>query len=550
MTTPNPPPVLIAGGGPVGMTLALELARHGVPSRLFERAFTTTRHPKMDITNGRSMELFRRLGLSSALRAAGVSPTHSLDVSWVTSMVGHELHRFRYAPPEDARDHYYALNDGAQPLEPAMRVSQIVVEPILQSAVLANPLIQAEWGMAVEGVQQTPDGVQATVRNCKTDVVEIVEGRYLAGCDGGGSTVREAIGIGLEGARATANRFMIHFKSDARPILQRFGVAWHYQSPAGTLIAQDDFETWTLHARFPDARDPQSVNPMETLTAFLGTEIAADIKVANPWTPHLLLADAYRQGRVFLAGDAAHQYIPTGGYGMNTGIGDAVALGWMLAAALKGWGGPAVLDAYEAERRPIGRINRDWSGAHTQTRLRIMDAYAANPNAETDADARARLAAAIAAEGNLENEAYGVEFAYRYDASPLVAPILEQDGGTAPKDDPAHIPSAAWPGMRAPSFILDDGQALFDLFDASGFTLLRFNPNADAGAMLNGPQPVHLVNIPKADSVWDCARAVYGADLALIRPDGQLAWRGDQADAASLRIAAGMAAAAQPSPGA
>ncbi len=527
-------PVLIAGGGPVGMTLALALARHGIASRLFERAETTTRHPKMDITNGRSMELFRMLGLAPALRQAGVPEAHPLDVSWVTSMTGRELHRFRYPPPAEARRRFHAINDGRQPLEPAMRVSQIVVEPILKAAVDREPLIDGRWGMAVEDFAQDADGVTLVLRDSRTGEAGAARGRWLCGADGGGSVVRQAAGIGLEGERAVANRFMIHFKSDARGVLQRFGVAWHYQSPKGTLIAQDDRETWTLHARFPDDRDARAVDPRRTLFDMLGQEIAADIQVANPWTPHLLLADRYRAGRVFLAGDAAHQYIPTGGYGMNTGIGDAVALAWVLAAAEKGWAGPHLLDAYEAERRPVGRVNRDWSGRHTGVRLEIAAAYAAEPAAERDPDAAARLSSRIAALGNLENEAYGVEFAYRYDASPLVAPILEAETADAPPDDPTTLPATAWPGVRAPSFILPDGAALFDRFDPAGFTLLRFDRSADPAAMLGGPAPVRLVDIG-----MPAAREVYGADLALVRPDGHLAWRGDRADAAALAAACG-----------
>ena len=529
--------VLIAGAGPVGMTLALELARHGVPSRTFERAFTTTRHPKMDITNGRSMELFRRLGLADELRAAGVPDTHPLDVAWVTSMAGHELHRFKYAPPAELRARYHAINDGAQPLEPAMRVSQIVVEPILQAAVLAEPLIDARWGIAVEGAGQSDVGVWVDVRDRQSDQVQRIEGAYLAGCDGGNSTVRAGMDIALEGDAGVANRYMIHFKSDDRAMLQRFGIAWHYQSPAGTLIAQNDVDTWTLHARFPDAVDPDSVDPMDTLRAFLGADINAEILVANPWEPHLLLADAYQKGRVFLAGDAAHQYIPTGGYGMNTGIGDAVALGWILAATLNGWGGSGLLAAYEAERRPIGGINRGWSGRHTGVRIAIMEDYQAYPNAATDAAERTNLATAIAALGNLENEAWGVEFAYRYDASPLIAPMLAKEGGLPPLDDPAVIPAAAWPGMRAPSFILPDGQALFDLFDPSGFTLLRFNPDIDTSAMQQTGVPVTQIDV-----VLDTARGVYGADLALVRPDGHLAWRGNAPSAWAVKVAAGAAA--------
>ncbi|MGZ0189739.1 MAG: FAD-dependent monooxygenase [Alphaproteobacteria bacterium] len=513
-------PVLIAGGGPVGMTLALELARQGVACRLFERAYTTTRHPKMDITNGRSMELFRRLGLATKLRAAGVPENHSLDVSWVTSMAGRELHRFQYSSPAESRKRYYAINDGAQPLEPPMRVSQIVIEPILKAAVDAEPLIDARWGMAVEAIHQAPDTVTITVRDRKTDQTTDVRGRWLAGCDGGNSTVRQAAGIGLKGQHGVANRYMIHFKSDARQLLQRFGIAWHYQSPKGTLIAQNDIDTWTLHARFPDARDPSTVDPKATLFEALGAEIPVDIQVANPWTPHLLLADQYRQGRVFLAGDAAHQYIPTGGYGMNTGIGDAVTLGWMLGAVEQGWAHPKTLDAYEAERRPIGRINRDWSGRHTGIRLDIAKAYAELAHDEN------ALAAAIKAAGNLENEAYGIEFAYRTDASPLTAPVLAKENGAPPPDDPATIPARAWPGMRAPSFILEDGQALFDLFDPAGFTLLRFDPAADVGDMMAGTAPVKLVEIHD-----DMARGAYGADWALIRPDGHLAARGNGPEA-------------------
>ena len=537
MAAPNPiAPVLIAGGGPVGMTLALELARQGVRSRLFERAYDTTRHPKMDITNGRSMELFRRLGLAEPLRAAAVPADHPLDVAWVTSMAGRELHRFRYASPNESRRRYAEINDGAQPLEPPMRVSQVVIEPILKAAVLAQPLIDARWGMAVEDAGQDRDQAWFVVRDRRTDRTETVHGRWLAACDGGGSRVRQAVGIGLEGKHAVANRYMIHFRSEARDLLQRFGVAWHYQSPKGTLIAQNDRDVWTLHARFPDARDPASVDPKATLAAFIGAEIPAEILVANPWTPHLLLADRYRAGRVFLAGDAAHQYIPTGGYGMNTGIADAVALGWMLAAVERGWGGPRLLDAYEAERRPIGRINRDWAEAHTGVRLDIALAYLRCPDAETNDDDHSSLAAAIAKAGNLENEAYGLEFAYRYDASPLIAPILANESGQAPANAAASIPAAAWPGMRAPSFLLDDGSALFDRLDPAGFTLLRFVARADAAPFLESDVPVRLcdIDLPRA-------RDVYGADFALIRPDGHLAWRGPVATADALRIARGAA---------
>ena len=220
---------------------------------------------------------------------------------------------------------------------------------------------------------------------------------------------------------------------------------------------------------------------------------------------------------------------------MNTGIGDAVAL---LAVILNGWGGSGLLAAYEAERRPIGGVNHGWSGRHTGVRIAIMEAYEAYLDAATDAGERASLAVAIAALGNLENEAWGVELAYRYDAPPLIAPILAAEAGATPPVDPCIISRTVWPGMCAPSFILPDGQALFDLLDPSGFTLLCFNPALDSTRMQQTGTPVTRI-----DLAFDAARDVYNADLALVRPDGQLAWRGDAASAWAVRVAAGGAAA-------
>ena len=540
MTAPATAPVLIAGGGPVGMTCALALAQHGVCSVLVERNPETTRHPKMDITNGRSLELFRRLGLAEKLRDVAVPRSHVLDVAWVTSMAGKELHRFRYASPDDQRATFAAANDGRQPLEPAMRVSQVVIEPVLKAAVLAEPLIEAHWGVAVEDVAQDADGVTLTVRDRSTNQVRQVRGLYLVGCDGGGSVVRRALGIAVEGKHAVANRFMIHFRRRAKEVLQRFGIAWHYQSPKGTLIAQDDLETYTLHARFPEGTDTSNVDPLPTLFAALGTEIEADILVANPWTPHLLVAERYRQGRVFLAGDAAHQYIPTGGYGMNTGIGDAVAIAWKLAAVLQGWGGPTLLEAYDAERRPVGRINRDWSKRHTGVRMEIAEAYAKWLMPNAGPDALDMLGRRIGAAGNLENEAFGLEFAYRYDASPAVAPVIETfEAGPAPAEDVRSIPATAWPGMRAPHLFDDAGQAIFDRLAVNGLTLLRFNGQGDAAPLL---EEAARLGIPLtlADIASERAREVYGADLALIRPDQHLAWRGNMAKIEALAVALGL----------
>jgi 2-polyprenyl-6-methoxyphenol hydroxylase-like FAD-dependent oxidoreductase len=496
-------PVLIAGGGPVGMTLARTLSLFGVRCLLVERNPTTTRHPKMDITNGRSMELFRRLGLLDKLRAVAVPEENNFDISWITSLTGRELHRFRYPSVVKKRAEIREKNDGTQPREPAMRVSQVMIEPVLRDAILPNgeksPLVDARWGTALEDFVQDETGVTATLRTMETGATETVRCDFLAGCDGGASFVREKLGIALDGRAAVTQRYMIHFQSDARDILQAFGVAWHYQTDKGTLIAQDDRDTWTLQTRPPAGVDPAAIDPDPILDAWVGRPFAHKILVANPWSTHLLLAERYQAGRVFLAGDAAHQYIPTGGYGMNTGIGDAVDLGWKLAAAVKGFAGPRLLASYENERRPVGYRNRLASERHTGVRLKIAELY----QTERDPDALAR---GIAQLGNAENESWGIEFGYRYDGV---------DG------HPVRYEPTTAPGARLPSTFLADGSALYDRL-GPWFTLLRFG-DADPSPLIDSaPVPLETVIVD------DPAIApIYQAKLVLVRPDTHVAWRGD-----------------------
>lgn len=493
-------PVLIAGGGPVGMTVARTLSSFGVRCQLVERNPTTTRHPKMDITNGRSMELFRRLGVADKLRAVAVPEANNFDISWITSLSGRELHRFRYPSVVEKRAEILARNDGTQPREPAMRVSQVMIEPVLRDAILGDPLVEARWGVALEDFVQDETGVAAILRTVETGATEEVRCDFLAGCDGGTSIVRDRLGIGLEGRAAVAHRYMIHFRSDARDVLQRFGIAWHYQTDKGTLIAQDDKDTWTLQTRPPAGVDPAAIDPDAMLDAWVGQSFEREILVANPWFTHLLLANRYQGGRVFLAGDAAHQYIPTGGYGMNTGIGDAVDLGWKLAATLEGFATPGLLASYERERRPIGYCNRLASERHTGVRLKIADLY----QNERDPDA---LAHAIAALGNAENESWGIEFGYRYD-------------GVA--SDPIVYQPTTAPGTRVPSVFLPDGSALYDRL-GPWFTLLRFG-DADPSSLIDAARtPLRVVTLDEP-----ALAPIYEAKLVLVRPDTHVAWRGNE----------------------
>ncbi len=515
-------PVIVAGGGPVGLTTAFELQSRGVRTLLLERNPSTTRHPKMDVTNGRSMELFRRMGIAEKIRDVAVPRGNPMDVSWVTRLNEWELARFRYPDVESWREEIRANNDGSQPLEPYMRLSQVVLEPLLRGLLEESPLVEMRFGWAVEDFDDDGEGVTVHLREVATGRTERQRCALLAGCDGGGSIVREKLGFAWDGQYNVARFFMVHFRSEARDLLQRFGIAWHYQSPAGsTLIAQDDAEIWTLHCMLPEGADAAAIDPRQLAFDALGREFPIEVIQANPWSPHLVLANGYGRGRVWMAGDAVHQVIPTGGYGMNTGIGDAVDLAWKYAAILQGWGGPALLDSIEAERRPVGRAIVDASRLHMGVRLKIAEAYDPIIHDDTPEGAAARDAygALIAELGNVENESRGIELDHRYRQSPIVCHECDEPEWRL-RD---YVPST-WPGMRAPHLFLEDGSAIFDRL-GPWFTLVRFT-DAPAQPLLDAARergvPVDLLDIRDAH-----ARRIYERDFVLIRPDQHVAWRGD-----------------------
>lgn len=517
-------PVLIAGGGPVGMTLALELSRYGVESIVAERHPHTTTHPKMDLTNGRSMELLRRLGLAERLREVGVPMENSFDISWITSLCGEELHRFPYPSSAEATRIRRATNDGSLTLEAPMRVSQIVVEPVLKKAAEASPNVNFQAPWRLERFEQDPDGVNATLRHTVTGEEQLVRADYLVGCDGGGSTVRAQLDIGCEGKANVANMYMIHFRSEARELLQRFGIAWHYQNGSGVLVAQNDRDTWTLHVFLPPGTDAGALDPRVLVEQWVGAPFPFEVLVANPWSAHYLVAHQYRAGRVLLAGDSAHQFMPTGGYGMNSGVADAANLGWKLAALVQGWGGPALLDSYEAERRPVAKMSWATSEEHLKVRFALAELYAqAGDLSGSTPEAAARRAEAgrqIAALGNAENECWGTEHGYRYDASPVVC----TESGDAPVFDPLHYTPSTWPGSRLPHVFLADGSAVYDQLGKQ-FTLLVLD-QSDTNAIERAADlrriPLTVLRIGEGN-----AQRIYQRKLILVRPDQHVAWRGD-----------------------
>jgi 2-polyprenyl-6-methoxyphenol hydroxylase-like FAD-dependent oxidoreductase len=517
-------PVIVAGGGPVGLTTALDLANRGIRVLVLERNPTTTRHPKMDVTNGRSMEHFRRLGVAERIRDKAVPREHCMDVTWVTRLSEWELARFKYPNVHQWREQIRQHNDGSQPLEPNMRLSQVVLEPVLRDMLDASPLAEIRFGWALEDFAQDEDGVTVTALDVATGQRHQIRCALLAGCDGGGSVVREKLGFELNGDFNVLRVFMTHFRSPAKAFLQNFGVVWHYQSPDGsTLIAQDDEEIWTLHVMLPPGTDEAAIDPKQIVYHALGREFPLDVLQANAWSPHQVVTSGSGRGRVWLAGDSVHQLIPTGGYGMNTGIAESADLAWKFAAVLQGWGGPRLLDTIDTERRPIAQLSVNASRENAGVRLQIAQNYDPAIHQDTPAGAAARdkLGKLILELGNAENESLGVELGARYRNSPIIC----HEGDEPPWDRIKFIPST-WPGVRAPHVFLESGEAMFDLF-GPGFTLIRFadvDVDSFTAAVAERSVPLKLLDVRDAK-----AHKIYERDLVLVRPDHYVAWRGDAA---------------------
>jgi len=544
--------VLIAGGGPVGLITALELNKQGIKAILVEKNPTTTQHPKMDITNGRSMELFRRWGVDKKLRAVAVPEDHGFNVIWVSNLAGHELARFNYPTVQEYRSKAKSDNDGTYTLEPGMRVSQILIEPCLKEHLETDcPLIDVRYGWALDTFTQDDEGVTAIIKHHETGETQQIRSLYLAGCEGAVSVSRKILGIGYKdvdvfglakkagiikllghayremrrGLKNPDGRvYMIHFTSTELNFFERFGQAWHIQSPNGsTIISQNDKDTWTLHIPLRKGEEVDKIDPKQKLFECIGKEFDCTIQIANAWTPRLSVVDKFGEGRVWLAGDAVRLVTPAGGYGMNTGVGDALALGWVLGAIINGWGTPKLIEAYEAERRPVAVRNREASGAHILVRLKINIAmrdsmYDDSQKGET---VRRKIGNEILALTNLENEAVGIEAGYRYENSPI---ICYEGEGTPPLFTWDKLQPTTFPGSRIPPIWLKDGRAIPDLL-SDQFTLIRFE-DVDISAF---EQAAKKRNFPL--SVLDIrdnhAATIYEKKLILVRPDQHVAWRGD-----------------------
>lgn len=526
-------PVLIVGGGPVGLALAGELGWRGVPCTLIEKTDGAIEQPKMDLVGVRTMEFCRRWGIVDWVRDAPYPPDYPQDYVYVTGLNGYELGR----EPFPGRGFELCPLESPQKRE---RVPQDMFDPILQRFARSFPHVTLRYNCELVSFTETTNGVRAQVRDSVTGQTEIVEAEYMVGADGGGGTVRERLGIAMSGNPALTYTTNVMFRSKNFSDLHDKGRAYRFIfiGPEGvwlTIVAVNGADRF----RMSIVGTPQKINHSEAdiraaLQRAMGRDFDYEILSVMRWVRRELVADRYGSDRVFIAGDAAHLMSPTGGFGMNTGIGDAVDLGWKLEAVVKGWGGTELLRSYDTERRPVGLRNVAEASRNLRrmlsTRERLPGSKIFQPGAANDA-ARKAYGDWFAAIMRHEWFANGVMLGYRYDNSPLIL----ADGTPAPPDVSHPYAQTARPGARAPHVFLADGRSTLDLF-GRGFTLLRLGPSPPTTerivrAAAERSVPLNLVSLDEPQVL-----AAYERRLVLVRPDGHVAWRADAepADAGAL----------------
>lgn len=502
--------MLITGGGPAGLTLAISLGQLGVRCEVIDARPAPARVPRAGRCGARAMEIFRRLGISGRLRAAGLPGEAPLDVAICAGSLARPLTRHRYLSVAEMLTAMLEVNDGTMPLEPPVVLSQYTLEPLLREVAEATPGVTVRFGaelidFAVAG------GVTAMVHTASR--MRTIRADYLAGCDGADSTVRRLLGVELRGeTREPVRQALIYCPDLYERLPGGRAVQYHVTgSHPCTLVVQDDAQHFTLHA---PTGGPPVTTLFEAVAGAICQPLSYKVVHEDEWGQQLMLADRYTDrapgARVFLAGDAAHPASTAGGLGLSTAVGDAADLAWKLAATLQGWGGPALTGSYETERRPIAA------------------------QAITASFARA------VADEPWSVDLRDVELGYRYSGSP----VISHAGGASP----TGFAPTTWPGARLPHLWLDDGNPLHDVL-GTGFTLLRMQA-AGGGAMIDRGAagfarelaaefgrlgaPLDLVEVTAA-----AAQAVYaGHRLILVRPDLHVAWRSGDSQPHAADLAA------------
>jgi 2-polyprenyl-6-methoxyphenol hydroxylase-like FAD-dependent oxidoreductase len=524
MSVPKTTSVLIAGGGPIGLALAADLGRRGISTLLVEERDDKLAPAKMLEVSVRTMEFCRGLGIADRVRNWGFPHDLPLDSVFVTDLQGYELGRVRTPSLGSRQDSDFSPERGRP-------CPQTWFDPIMQNCARSFPQVSLRYNLRLEGFAQDAGGVTATLRD-RSGRAETVRAHYLIGCDGFDSTVRNLLGIAIRGEPHIDWSMTIYLRIPELPT--RHGLTYRYVfvGPEGTwsfLTLVNGKDLWRLQIVDIDEAKLSNVDIPALVRRCMGREVPYAVEHKDLWVRKRTVADRFMDGRVFIAGDAAHAHPPNGGLGMNTGLQDAFDLGWKLAAMIDGWGGEDLLASYDLERRPASARAAEVS---LQNYRRLISAeqraevYSATPQGEA---ARRAIGARLVEENEKSWHPVGVHLGYIYHPSPIVVP----DGTDQPEDDTFGYRPTAFPGARAPHVWLAPGRSTLDLF-GDGFVLLKFADAPTAAverAAKDRGVPLKVERIENAE-----AARLYGRALVLVRPDGHVAWRDNAApeDAALL----------------
>jgi 2-polyprenyl-6-methoxyphenol hydroxylase-like FAD-dependent oxidoreductase len=524
------PRVLIVGAGPVGLALAIELGRRGVPCLLVERNERVGLAPRAKTTNVRTREHLRRWGIADRLRAASpLGADYPSNVLFVTRLAGHELARF---------DNAFYCAPGRHPLysEHAQWVPQYTVEDVMREYAQSLPGVELRFGCELRGFGQDGQGVSAQLRDLARGEDFSVQADYLVGADGARSTVREILGVRMQGQYGLSRNYNIIFRAPGLAQAHAHGPAimyWQVNREVPSVIGpMDRGDTWFfMPTQVAEGARLADLDARALIRRATGIELPYEVLSGDEWVASRLLGERYRDRRVFLAGDACHLHPPFGGYGMNMGVADGVDLGWKLAAVLQGWGGPALLDSYEAERRPVHEWVLDEAVLNHATLGNQLVTEGLEQAGEAGDRLRREVGARIQSTKLREFATLGVVLGYRYEDSPVVVP----DGSAAPERDFINYVPSSRPGCLAPHAWLHDGSSLYDHF-GPGFTLLAEGAGEDELAAARAQAERCGVPLKVLQPREPGVASLYPTRFTLLRPDQHVAWRGDAWPAAGTAL--------------
>ena len=511
--TPLNEPVLIVGGGPVGLGLAIELGQRGVPVQVIERFEQPQPIPRGQNLTQRTMEHFIAWGAEPQLRAARTVPKDYGQGGLTTygTLLGD--YAYDWMQREVVRPFYATDNE---------RLPQYATEAVLRRRVAELPAVEVLYGVRVTQVGQDAGGVRATIARRDGSGVRELRGSYLVGCDGGKSIVRDQAGITQ--TRNDHDRVMVllvfrstglHEKLARYPGKSFYSVLHPRHEGYWQFFGRVDLgTTWFFHAPVPAGTTADNYDFRRLLFEAAGAEFDVEIEHIGFWDLRFAVADTYRAGRCFIAGDAAHSHPPYGGYGINIGFEDARNLGWKLAAVLQGWGGERLLDSYSLERQPVfATLARDFIAKAIEVdRIFLRDH---DPARDRAAFERAWAERASGTKGEVN------AFEPNYEGSPIVA---GPPGGVCSAAG-AHSFEAR-PGHHLAPQMLSDGRSVFVAL-GRGFTLLAFGADPALCGRFRSVADPSGVPLAVVEDTREGGRERYGHEWVLVRPDQFVAAAGD-----------------------